>query len=265
MTSEGVAILGIAVSAPRGAALLIGGRVVAAVQEADPSRFPLAAVRQCLQRSGTRPADLDFVALDTMPRAAFHRALIASRNAGFRRYRQQLQRWLDFDLHARRYVIAALGGRYRGPIAFVDSRIAANAAVEFHCASDEAAARVLWHRVLGHPGTTAPIEDPPQVQRTVHSTPDDEPGIPAPVRWLTAAALTVAYPLMLWRGTPSATNQSHRAGDYFVDAFGVTSPAPAARFLVACGNGAARLRGLTRASGRRAAGSEIPDEIYTLW
>ena len=150
MTSKGLAILGISVGETPGAALLVGGRIVAAAQE-RPGSFPVAAVRQCLHQAGINAVDLDFIALDTVPRAAFNTALKASASRGVRMYLQTLRSWMTSGLHLRRHVIAALGGRYRGPIAFIDRREALAAAADYQCSSDAAAALLLWHGVLGYP------------------------------------------------------------------------------------------------------------------
>ena len=150
MTSKGLAILGISVGEAPGAALLVGGRIVAAAQE-RPGGFPAAAVRRCMHQAGISPVELDFVALDTVPRAAFNDALMESRSLGFRRYLDTLWRWMTSGLHLRRQVIAGLGGRYRGPIAFIDRREAHAAAADYQCAVDAGAALLLWHRVLAYP------------------------------------------------------------------------------------------------------------------
>ena len=224
MTSKGLAILGISVGEAPGAALLVDGRIVAAAQE-RPGGFPVAAVRQCLHQAGINAVDLDFIALDTVPRTAFNAALQASASRGFRMYLNTLQLWMTSGLHLRRHVIAALGGRYRGPIAYIDRREALAAAADYQCAGDAAAALLLWHKVLGYP------------------------------------------PLRIGVNSADGHNlQPTRASDYFHDSFRGGSPGTWARLLVMCANGIARLRGLTRPTAeRRAAGEEIPDEIYTLW
>src|SRR5688572_4097056 len=132
MTSKGLAILGISVGEAPGAALLVGGRIVAAAQQ-RPGGFPVAAVRQCMHQAGISPVELDFVALDTVPRAAFNDALMEGRSLGFRTYLDTLWRGMTSSLHLRRQVIAGVGGRYRGPIAFIDRREAQAAAADYQC------------------------------------------------------------------------------------------------------------------------------------
>lgn len=266
MTSKGLAVLGVSVGDRPGAALLLGGRLVAASDEEQAAGFPVAAVRHCLQQAGIGPAELDFVALDTAPRAAFHAALIASRAGGFAAYLEALQPWMASGLHLRRQVVAALGGGYRGPIALIDRTEALAAASSYRSAADEAAARVIWHGVLAYPRLAGA---PGGARQTVRSRAGSAAAIPAPIAWLIGAALAAAYPLLLFgRGLHARPGDvsRKRGSEYFVDTFGPGSPGAAARFLTTCAAAIARLRGLTQAARRpRPAGAEIPDEIYTLW
>jgi carbamoyltransferase len=93
------------------AALVEDGRIVAAAQEErftrrkhDP-RFPINAVRFCLDSTGTRPTDLDNVAFYDKPFLKFERLLetyLAFAPKGFKSFRVGFPLWIKEKLFQRR-------------------------------------------------------------------------------------------------------------------------------------------------------------------
>lgn len=182
MTSKGLAVIGIAVDASE-AAVLVAGRVVAAAREdrADgepPAAPPIAAVRHCLRQAGIAPTDLDWIALDTNPRAAFLDLLADRRLRGFGRYLDALRPWMMRRLHLRREV-AAVFGRVAGAVAFIPRAEALAASAFFQSSFDEAAIvtvhekqATVWHgrdnRVqrLNHLPCGATVGAPELLERT---------------------------------------------------------------------------------------------------
>jgi carbamoyltransferase len=99
------------------AALVEDGRIVAAAQEErfsrkkHDSRFPHRAIRWCLESSGTRPGELDFVAFYDKPFLKFERLLetyLAFAPRGFRSFRQALPLWIGEKLFQRRLLTREL-------------------------------------------------------------------------------------------------------------------------------------------------------------
>ena len=99
------------------AALVDDGQVIAAAQEERFSRkkhdsgFPHRAVRWCLESSGIRPADLDFVAFYDKPFLKFERLLetyLAFAPRGFASFRQALPLWIKDKLFQRRLLTGEL-------------------------------------------------------------------------------------------------------------------------------------------------------------
>ena len=89
------------------AALLIDGQVAAAAQEErftrkkHDSSFPHHAIRACLESSGTRPSELDFVAFYDKPFLKFERLLetyLAFAPRGFSSFRTALPVWVKDKL-----------------------------------------------------------------------------------------------------------------------------------------------------------------------
>ena len=108
------------------AALLRGGRVVAAVEEERFSRvkfddsFPREAVRWCLERSGVAPRDLAGVAFYDKPVLKFERLLdnyVAVAPRGLRSFVGTIPKWIHRRLWVKHEIARALPG-YRGAIAF---------------------------------------------------------------------------------------------------------------------------------------------------
>jgi len=99
------------------AALVDDGRIIAAAQEERFSRkkhdsgFPHRAVRWCLESSGIRPADLDYVAFYDKPFLKFERLLetyLAFAPRGFASFRQALPLWIKDKLFQRRLLTGEL-------------------------------------------------------------------------------------------------------------------------------------------------------------
>src|SRR5258705_12694975 len=89
------------------AALLIDGQVSAAAQEErftrkkHDSSFPHHAIAACLQATGTRPSEIDFVAFYDKPFLKFERLLetyLAFAPKGFRSFRMAIPLWLKEKL-----------------------------------------------------------------------------------------------------------------------------------------------------------------------
>src|SRR5437868_7523380 len=99
------------------AALVEDGRVVAAAQEErftrrkhDP-RFPINAIRFCLDSTGTRFADLDNVAFYDKPFLKFERLLetyLAFAPKGFNSFRVGFPLWIKEKLFQRRQLVDEL-------------------------------------------------------------------------------------------------------------------------------------------------------------
>src|SRR5258707_8181675 len=92
------------------AALLRDGQVVAAAQEERFTRrkhdasFPLHAIRACLEGSGTRPDELDYVAFYDKPFLKFERLLetyLAFAPRGFSSFKSALPVWVKDKLFQR--------------------------------------------------------------------------------------------------------------------------------------------------------------------
>src|SRR6478609_1240408 len=89
------------------AALLIDGQVAAAAQEErftrkkHDSRFPHSAIRACLEQTGTRASEIDFVAFYDKPFLKFERLLetyLAFAPKGFQSFRTALPVWVKDKL-----------------------------------------------------------------------------------------------------------------------------------------------------------------------
>ena len=108
------------------AALLRGGRVVAAVEEERFSRvkfddsFPREAVRWCLESKGIAPCDLAGVAFYDKPVLKFERLLdnyVAVAPRGLRSFVRTMPKWIHRRLWVKHEIARALPG-YAGAIAF---------------------------------------------------------------------------------------------------------------------------------------------------
>lgn len=111
------------------AALVVDGQIVAAAQEERFTRrkhdasFPAAAIEYCLTAAGISTDKLDYVAYYEKPFSKFER-LIESYAAyaprGYRAFRLAMPSWLGQKLPLTREIRRGLGGRYRGPIVYLD-------------------------------------------------------------------------------------------------------------------------------------------------
>lgn len=99
------------------AALLRDGQVVAAAQEErftrkkHDSNFPHHAIRACLESTGTRPGEIDFVAFYDKPFLKFERLLetyLAFAPRGFTSFRQALPLWVKDKLFQRNTILREL-------------------------------------------------------------------------------------------------------------------------------------------------------------
>ncbi|MBW8907347.1 MAG: hypothetical protein JF611_17095, partial [Betaproteobacteria bacterium] len=99
------------------AALLIDGLVAAAAQEErftrkkHDSRFPHSAIRACLEQTGTRPSEIDFVAFYDKPFLKFERLLetyLAFAPRGFSSFRTALPVWVKDKLFQRGTILQEL-------------------------------------------------------------------------------------------------------------------------------------------------------------
>ncbi len=99
------------------AALIVDGEIVAAAQEErftrrkhDP-RFPIHAVRFCLQHAGLRPDDLDHVAFYDKPFLKFERLLetyLSFAPRGFQSFQQALPLWIKEKLFQKDLLVREL-------------------------------------------------------------------------------------------------------------------------------------------------------------
>lgn len=130
------------------AALVVDGRVVASVEEErlsrakHDSRFPVQAIRYCLEQAGLTARDLDGVAFYEKPLTKFHRLVQAARQnapadaAGFAERLSRLRHEsLEIDGRFRREF------GYDGPFWFVEHH-ASHGASAFFCSPFESAAIV---------------------------------------------------------------------------------------------------------------------------
>ena len=108
------------------AALLKGGRVVAAVEEERFSRvkfddsFPHEAVKWCLEKAGVAPSSLAGVAFYDKPVLKFERLLdnyVAVAPRGLFSFVRTLPKWIHRRLWVKHEIARALSG-YAGPISF---------------------------------------------------------------------------------------------------------------------------------------------------
>src|SRR4051812_41176450 len=99
------------------AALLRDGQVIAAAQEErftrkkHDSSFPHNAIRACLESTGTRASEIDFVAFYDKPFLKFERLLetyLAFAPRGFTSFRQALPVWVKDKLFQKAEILREL-------------------------------------------------------------------------------------------------------------------------------------------------------------
>jgi carbamoyltransferase len=111
------------------AALVVDGDIVAAAQEERFSRrkhderFPLQAIRYCLDHAGLRAQDVDYVGFYDKPFLKFDRLIetyLAHAPRGFRSFVRAAPPWLKQKLHLPREMRRALGGAYGKRFVFTE-------------------------------------------------------------------------------------------------------------------------------------------------
>jgi carbamoyltransferase len=111
------------------AALVVDGGIVAAAQEErftrkkhDPG-FPSNAIAYCLNESGLKPCDLDYIAFYDKPLTKFDRLLetyLAYAPAGFKSFRLAMPLWLKDKLHMHRTLRERFNTSHRARFVFTD-------------------------------------------------------------------------------------------------------------------------------------------------
>lgn len=111
------------------AALVIGGKIVAAAQEERFTRikhdynFPINAINYCLKEGGITPEELDFVVFYDKPLLKFDRLLetyLAYAPAGLKSFMMAMPLWLKTKLHLPREIRKSLDNRYQKAIIFTN-------------------------------------------------------------------------------------------------------------------------------------------------
>lgn len=130
------------------AALLVDGRIVAAVQEErfsrekHDARFPAHAIEYCLSEAGLTSDDLDFVGFYEKPYLRFERLLetyLAFAPTGFPSFLRAMPIWLREKLHLPRIIRKGLHNGYRKKIVFVEHHESHAASAFFPSPFEEAA------------------------------------------------------------------------------------------------------------------------------
>jgi carbamoyltransferase len=134
------------------AALVVDGRIVAAVQEErftrrkhDPD-FPRHAVQYCLEEGGLKPEQLDYVGFYDKPLLKFERLLetyLAYAPVGFRSFLSVIPTWLHQKLHVPREIGRGLEHGYRRRYVFTEHHQSHAASAFFPSPFDEAAILTL--------------------------------------------------------------------------------------------------------------------------
>ncbi|MHC4401165.1 MAG: SxtJ family membrane protein [Planctomycetota bacterium] len=147
------AILGIsALYHDSAAAVVVDGRIAAAAQEErftrskHDHRFPVEAIRYCLEAAGLKPEQLDYVGFYDKPLLKFERLLetyLAYAPAGFRSFRKIIPSWIHRKLHVPREIRKALGGRYQRRCVFPEHHQSHAASAFYPSPFDEAAILTL--------------------------------------------------------------------------------------------------------------------------
>jgi len=134
------------------ACLVQDGVITAAAQEErftrekHDYRFPVNAVRYCLEEAGITAHDLDHVAFYDKPLLKFERLFetyIASSPAGFRLFLMGMPLWLKQKLHMPREMDRGLGGGYKGRYVFTEHHESHAASAFFPSPFEEAAILTL--------------------------------------------------------------------------------------------------------------------------
>jgi carbamoyltransferase len=104
------------------AALVVDGKIIAAAQEERFTRkkydesFPVHSIRYCLEESGLKPEQIDYIGFYDKPFLKFSRLLetyLSYAPQGFRSFARAMPIWLNTKLHLSREMNEALGGAYK--------------------------------------------------------------------------------------------------------------------------------------------------------
>ncbi|MHC4543480.1 MAG: carbamoyltransferase family protein [Planctomycetota bacterium] len=130
------------------AALVRDGEIIAAAQEErftrkkHDNRFPLDAVRYCLEAGNLSAEQLDYVVFYEKPLLKFERLLetyIGYAPRGFRQFLMGIPLWLRHKLHLPREMDKALNNSYKGRYVFTEHHESHAASAFFPSPFDEAA------------------------------------------------------------------------------------------------------------------------------
>ena len=130
------------------AALVVGGKIAAAVQEERFTRkkhdfnFPKNAVDYCLREAGIGPGDLDYVVFYDKPFLKFERLIetyLAFAPAGLPSFLMAMPLWLKTKLYLPREIRKSLDGRFEKRIVFTGHHESHAASAFFPSPYDEAA------------------------------------------------------------------------------------------------------------------------------
>ena len=134
------------------AALVVDGRIVAAVQEErftrkkHDHRFPQEAVDYCLAEAGIEPADLDYVGFYDKPFLKFERLLetyLAYAPRGIRSFFRAMPLWFREKLHLPREMSYGLKHRYKNKFVFTQHHESHAASAFFPSPFEKAAVLTL--------------------------------------------------------------------------------------------------------------------------
>ena len=134
------------------AALVVDGRIVAAVQEErftrkkHDHRFPQEAVDYCLAEAGIEPADLDYVGFYDKPFLKFERLLetyLAYAPRGIQSFFRAMPLWFREKLHLPREMSYGLKHRYKNKFVFTQHHESHAASAFFPSPFEEAAVLTL--------------------------------------------------------------------------------------------------------------------------
>ncbi len=134
------------------AAVVVDGNIVAAAQEERFTRikhdhnFPKEAVSYCLEEAGLKASELDYVVFYDKPLLKFDRLIetyVAYAPAGLRSFMMAMPLWLKLKLHLPNQIRTALGGGYKGRIAFTQHHESHAASTFFPSPFEEAAILTL--------------------------------------------------------------------------------------------------------------------------
>lgn len=134
------------------AALVVDGRIVAAAQEERftrekyDARFPVQAIRYCLDEARITPADIDYIAFYDKPLAKFERLLetyLGYAPTGFDSFALALPVWLKKKLFTRRSIRRGCLDASRARVAFLEHHESHAASAFFPSPFQEAAILTL--------------------------------------------------------------------------------------------------------------------------